>query len=409
MYTHHFNLTSQSRALSICPHENFLYILFYQIKSNQIKSNQIKSNNHMTIDPFTAGRICGRVRDEGCTRKSVADSLGISKNTVAAVLKRFPADGSTPTRRARNLNTPFQRQIKKRRTMMKNFAKATSKKGSRKCVKFATARRIREAAVTKNIQVSQRTVQRDLKACGFKCVVRHRCSSLQPRHVTNRLKFARNFVRDYKNSYPEWSPDIDVYKQVVFSDEHYCTGNDISSRQMWVGSRKDIIPREVAGSFNTKRIMVWGAVGHDYKSKLVVFDTSIKDPETDKRNTQTQISYLRRCLSRGVIKHCRERKKIYMHDGARMHTAKMCTDYIRRQGVKLITNWPAHTPRLNPIEKIWAHLDELVSDMGPVNTVQELINNVHSAWESIDQSTIDKFVLQFETALKECRQQKGEY
>ena len=401
MYTHHFKLTSKSRALSLCSLDNSCTFLFYP--------NQIKSNNHMTIDPFTAGRICGRVRDEGCTQKSVAEILGLSKNTVAAVLKRFPEDGSTPAPRARNRNTPSQRQLRRRQTMMKNLAKTTCKKGNRKCVKFATARRIREAAIAKDVQVSQRTVQRDLKACGLKCVVRHRCSSLQPHHVTNRLKFARNFVRDYKNSYPEWSPDIDVYKQVVFSDEHYCTGNDNSSRQMWVGSRKDIIPREVTGSFNTRRIMVWGAVGHGYKSELVVFDTSIKDPETDKRNTQTQISYHRRCLTKGVIKHCREKKKIYMHDGARMHTAKKCTDYIRRQGVKLITNWPAHTPRLNPIEKIWAHLDELVTEMGPVNTVKELIDNVHTAWNSIPQSTIDKFVLQFETALKECRQQKGEY
>ncbi len=98
-----------------------------------------------------------------------------------------------------------------------------------------------------------------------------------------------------------------------------------------------------------------------------------------------------------------------MQDGSRTHTANKCKDYIASKGVVLIDNWPAHTPRLNSIEKLWAHLDKEITDLRPVTTVDELTARVRTAWDSIPLGVINRFVMSFQQGLTECVRAKGNY
>ncbi len=96
-------------------------------------------------------------------------------------------------------------------------------------------------------------------------------------------------------------------------------------------------------------------------------------------------------------------------DRGRTHTANKCKDYIASNEVVLIDNWPAHTPRLSPIEKLWAHLDKDIADLGPVKTVDELTARVRTAWDSIPLGVINRFVMSFQPGLTECVRAKGNY
>lgn len=366
------------------------------------------------ISPFTAGCICAGYRNYGSSYAELAKQFNVSKNTIGVILRSYDEHGNlTQPQRVRNLQTAFQKKIKVRRNMMKRYAKATCVKGGRKFVKHGSARCIREAALIdpKNpVKKSVRTIQRDLKAAGLKCLVRKKCSSLKPQHVSARLKFSQTFKQKYKYAYQTWNDRTNMFKKIVFSDEHTCTGNDHSLRTMWVEHRRDVVPREVGNPFNTKRMMIWAAIGYNYKSELVTFDVNKKNPETEKKYTQTQHTYHRRCLiGTGVMQKCFDEKLLFMQDGSKTHTANKCKDYIARKGVRLIDNWPAHTPRLNPIEKVWDLLDQKISDMGQVTSVEELERNIRKAWKDIPLETINNYVLSFEQSLKECRAAKGEY
>ena len=71
-------------------------------------------------------------------------------------------------------------------------------------------------------------------------------------------------------------------------------------------------------------------------------------------------------------------------------------------------NWPAHTPKLNPIEKLWARLECIMTDMGPAHDVEALEVQVKTAWDSIPMNVINRFVMSFEDGLKFCRVHRGE-
>ena len=75
------------------------------------------------------------------------------------------------------------------------------------------------------------------------------------------------------------------------------------------------------------------------------------------------------------------------------HCEQLQGHYIASKGVVLIDNWPAHTPRLNRIEKLCAHLDKQMADLGPVKTVGELTARVRTAWDSILLGVINRFVM----------------
>ena len=368
----------------------------------------------MTMSEQQIGGILALFHKCKWSFRRIAAAMQISKNTVVAVVQTYSEAGErVADQRRRIRNSDSQKKIRARQAMAKRYAKCTFKVNSRTFVKHGSARRIREAMLVdkKNpTNVSVRTIQRDLNNSGLKCIVRRKCSSLKPVHVQARLNFARTFRRRYNRSYARWRANTDIYKHIIFSDEHNITANDHSSRQMWVESRKHLIPREVSNPFNTRRIMIWGAIGYNYKSPLVVYNINEIDPNTDKRVTQTQDAYHRRCLiGSGVIQYCANNNMIYMQDGSRTHTATKCKMYIASKGVKLIDNWPAHTPRLNPIEKLWSHLDRVVADMTPAMTVEALIANVKTAWDALSHSTVNQFVMTFENGLRECRAANGQY
>lgn len=273
------------------------------------------------------------------------------------------------------------RRISTRRDHAVRLARVRTTRGNRTLPAFPNARRIASELLRRfACAVSPRTVLNDLRARGYRTLVR-------PRHPNLGNPEARlSFARRYRNV----SATL-----MIFSDEHFISTNDNSTRTMLVGPGETPLPREVQRRQNVPNCQVWAAIGFGWRSPLVIFpkineDDDRAQPGGFRLNAR---SYIRRCLCR-IMPYLVSSGKIFMHDGARAHTANATRDYLARKGVNLMVGYPASSPDFNPIESVWALLNQRLAEMMPRNQV-ELVAFAIRAWNEIPQAAIDGHILAF--------------
>jgi transposase len=164
-----------------------------------------------------------------------------------------------------------------------------------------------------------------------------------------------------------------------------------------------VIPREVKSRFNVPALMVWGAIGHNFRSPLMIIRRSVD--ENGKSIGMDAKKYVRLLSRSGVVKKLRTR--VFMQDGARCHQARSTKDYLFRQGIQLLEPWPAHSPDINPIEQVWALLDRRISELGVANSIGELESLAKKAWNSIPQATLNAFAESFADKVRRCVANNG--
>jgi transposase len=369
----------------------------------------------MTATRYQRGAIMALHKRGVSYRDIVLSVEGInSKNTVTKIVRQelfLEQNPDATFERQRNLKTKKQVSLKRRRQLAKKLAKQQVKRPGGNIPKYGTCRRIGEGLQTKHrIKVSACTVRRDLRKEGMKPIVRKRVSGMNPEHVAARLLFIRTFKERYGRAYRQWPSRTDVFKKLIFSDEHWCTTNDSSSRIQWCSHRHDALARSSKARYNTKSIMIWAAIGYNYKSPIIVLNTTKKNEE-NKISRLNGESYHKLLVKSQVVSFCQENRYIFMQDGARPHIAEEVMNYFRNKNVVVMRNWPAHSPALNPIEKVWSHLNTLVSEhYPPARDTQELEAQVRWIWEhKMTQATINNFVLGFDKCCQECVALRGKY
>ena len=79
----------------------------------------------------------------------------------------------------------------------------------------------------------------------------------------------------------------------------------------------------------------------------------------------------------------------YMQDGASPHTAKLTKKLLDKLCPHWITDWPANSPDLNPIENGWKIVKDKLRGRS-FNTIEQFKSAVVQAWESISVYQIKK-------------------
>jgi transposase len=247
-----------------------------------------------------------------------------------------------------------------------------------------------------DITASCATVVRDMRALNLKSFVRRAVPALGKSHHEKRAAFCRKWAK------------ADC-KRLVFSDEHWENTNDSTQRTMYARTAATVIPRLQKNRLCVPRIMIWGAIGYNWKSPLVFIKAAGPGVqmrgEIDETRNVTADRYVRMCLSRIVV-DMKRGNRILMQDGAKAHTARSTLRYLTRKGVLVMDGWPSHSPDLNPIEQLWSLVKARVSLKAPV-TVSQLRVAIQEVWDEIPQSIVNNLVCSFRKKCTECVSRNG--
>ncbi len=182
---------------------------------------------------------------------------------------------------------------------------------------------------------------------------------------------------------------------IVFSDESRFA-NDPDNRQHWLQSsdfREKRCARQSKYTFST---MVWGAIGLNFKSKLVFPKGKIN--ESEYRN-YLKISNI---FDDADESYHGKFKWIFQQDGATPHTTEKSFEFIEDKA-KILYGWPPNSPDLSPIEMVWAIMKNRLHDFNPQPTnKKQLEEALLIIWEGIDQETINNLLKCMEAAYPTC-------
>lgn len=344
---------------------------------------------------MTRAKLKGDVTPQEWGQMKAFKAVGLSTMEISKRLGRTPKTIRAHLVRSEPVAARERRTSDKviaRRAKVTRLLKSKRTVNGRVLPKYNASAAAMKAGLRKEhgLQASRSTIAADLAA-----VAENFVRPKTPFEGTASLKARRFFKRHCANV---------CVSKIVFSDEHWITTNDHTTRTMWLEKklnrnqrRQALIPQIRKARYNIPSHMIWAAIGVGFKSRLI-FIPRKKDSE-GKNKCLTAQRYIKTCLSTICDGQLPE-GAIFMQDGARCHTAKASIKYLERKGIKILAHWPAYSPDLNPIEYLWAYLDALIAEKVPTSDA-ELKQIAIAVWESISQDVIDEYVLSFAGKLTE--------
>ena len=218
-----------------------------------------------------------------------------------------------------------------------------------------------------------------------------------------KLRYYHKIIRyNFAISLTESHPDAEdpFWKSLIFSDEsRFCANSD--SIRIWK-KMNDFRP-DVQQAYEKFEVgvMVWGAVGINFKSNLVFCGSSI--------NSTKYLSILEESKFYEQVRNSySNREYLFQQDGAPAHTSKETLDKLLKE-LKVLLGWPPNSPDLSPIEMCWAIMKKRIShgDNFPT-TNEQLKQRIQEEWDRLDQEMINQLVFTFRDRLLSVIKTRGE-
>ena len=373
---------------------------------------QVPFTNSATYSTGTDQQMARKVTATDELRMGFYIALGWSCNAIARELDLSSSTVADYTRplRQRMLWTPREQDEDKQKKKevedtvrglssppitasfdpLRDFVRAATLQDPR-----ASSERIAAAASSElSIQTSRETIRKLRHEIGFKWLDPIRIPNLGNVHKQARADFAREFLEAYHN--------VGKIAPIVFTDEPMvrCTFDGKLWRIPGALEENYCCPQ----AHHPVQVMVWGAIGPGYKSKLIRLEGAV-----------TAKSYKTMLEASGVLADIDQRygpwRWIYQQDNASPHVTKENTDWIS-QRAHLLIGWPPYSPDLSPIEQIWAILksnfrkrarDEHVTHIDE----DTLFGLLERTWESISDDIVTNLTNSFLARLNICLKYHG--
>jgi hypothetical protein len=144
--------------------------------------------------------------------------------------------------------------------------------------------------------------------------------------------------------------------------------------------------------------MVWGAIGLNFKSKLIIVHGN--------ENSEKYIAIIKESR---VIEELNELhgafNYYFQEDAAPCHTSAQTRQYMRNI-CSLLSDWPPNSPDMSPIEMIWGIMKKIINICG-ITTIEEITQKILDVWQMLPFSIINGIVLSFHGRLLACVEESG--
>jgi transposase len=194
------------------------------------------------------------------------------------------------------------------------------------------------------------------------------------------------------------------------SDESIIKCED-RKRLQWCAMDQE--PTERVRSRWTAAVHVWGAISCTGKRVLV----NVNDYTDGGLKSAGYLELVEKKFLKIYKDTQRENptaKVLFLQDGSRVHTSREATEGLSRMEIETITDWPAHSPDLNPIENCWSILKSTCQQelcaLGQDNTEEnraDLWNTVSRQFRELEGEGLTNLTESFLNRLIECRDLHG--
>jgi transposase len=308
-------------------------------------------------------------------QREIAKKYGVSRGAVQKIILKYQKLGSVADR-------PGRGSKRKSCERTDNLIIREIKKDPR-----ITVRAIRERL---DLTISDRTIrrriaERDLKSCFAK-----KRPMISTTNKTKRLLFARNHI----------NKPLEFWKHVIWSDESkFELFNKKRRLRVWRKSDEGLQDRHLQPTMKHGggNIMVWGCFSWFGVGNL----TQVNGIMT----ADGYIDILCENLEESMLKMGLEGNYTFQQDNDPKHTAKKTRAFFRSTRIKCM-EWPPQSPDLNPIENLWAILDNKVDKSGVTNK-QAYFAALQKAWNDLDPQHLRNLVESIPKRLQLVIEAKG--
>ena len=314
---------------------------------------------------------------EGLTTAEICRKTGFYKQFVTHWISKYKDSGSVDDApragRPRKLSARVERAVEKKM------------RGKRRRSSRVIERELKRQKVS---DVSYKTVQRTVHRRGLHAFKQRKTSRLSKAHKRGRLKFARtNIKKDWSN--------------VVFSDEHkfkQFKGGNPRHNFVWAKSVGEVPGKEMERWGLT--VDAWGGFSWQGKTDLVFYEDTLDAPAYQ--------DILKNSLLPAAKEWFGDEKEGWelQQDKATCHTAKSTKAWLERHEVAVVEEWPTKGDDINPIENLWAILDERLESK-KFKTENGMKKAIRQVWDEVDLSLLHNLIDSLPDRLRRIRKAKG--
>ena len=314
---------------------------------------------------------------DGLTTAEICRKTGFDRGFVTRWISRYNDSGSLDDAagagRKRKLSKSVERTVEKKM------------RGKRRRSSRVIARELKKQKVA---DVSYSTVQRTMHRRDLHAFRQRKASRLSKTHKRGRLQFAKaNTKKDWNN--------------VVFSDEHtfkQFKGGNPRHNFVWAKSVSEVPAKEVERWGLT--VDAWGGFSSKGKTELALYEGTL--------DAHTYQDILQKKLLPAAQRWFQDEKEAWelQQDKASCHTAKSTERWLEQHGVDVVEGWPTKGDDINPIENLWAILDERLESK-KFKTENGMKKAIRQVWDEVDLSLLHNLIDSLPDRLRRIRKAKG--